>query len=396
MPAPQSTDHELLQLAEAFDTFNLVSTQLEASYSSLESRIAEMRRQLRAADALRRAETHSKQRLADRMRSVLEALPGAVVVLDGEGSVTDCNTAAREWLPGLDKGVRWSSLSESAFAAELSEQGDLVLRDGRHLTLTKRSLGAGRERILLFMDVTEQRRLDEVLARHRRLAMLGEMVATVAHQIRTPVTSALLYSSTAMQPGIDAAKRAGFIEKSIACLSDLEALIKDMLMFAGGYAATAESKVAVADVLRRVEDAVRPLVTADQALSVAIPKGEVFVRGNAEALASAIQNLVVNALQMSGPSASVWLSAAVEQAASGQLLIRIADNGPGIAEPDIERVFEPFFSRRANGTGLGLAVARSIVRAHQGDLTAANGTRGGAVFSVRLPLLADHALEAHR
>jgi two-component system sensor histidine kinase FlrB len=235
------------------------------------------------------------------------------------------------------------------------------------------------------MDVTDQRKLDEVLARHRRLAMLGEMVATVAHQIRTPVTSALLYSSTAIQPFIGEAKRTACIEKSIACLSDLEALIKDMLMYAGGYAATAESPIAVAQLLRKVEDAVRPLCSPGQTLSVAVPAGDIRVRGNAEALASAIQNLVVNALQMCGPQASVWLSGAVDAASSDTVQIRVADNGPGFAAADMARIFEPFFSRRPNGTGLGLAVARSIARAHQGELAAENGRDGGAVFKLRLP-----------
>jgi two-component system, sensor histidine kinase FlrB len=379
-----TSDKELRQLAEAFTTFSVVSTQLEASYLSLEQRMAELREQLRAAEARRRAETRSKHLLAARMQTVLEALPGAVVVLDEAGRVSESNSIARAWLGELRTGESWSDISARAFEPALSEHGDLLQKGGRRLVLTQQALADEAGRILLLTDVTEQRQLNEVIERHRRLAALGEMVATLAHQIRTPVTSALLYTSNAARADIDQARRMLLVEKASGCLHDLEKLINDMLLFAGGHAASGDTEFTVDALLERVEDAVRPQCRDRQSLAIGASPPGVSIRGNREALAGALQNIVINALQ-SGAS-HVDIGVAKEEKAIDVVEIRIDDDGPGIAPDDAEKIFEPFFTRRSGGTGLGLAVARSIVRAHQGEIRLRGTSEPGAHFLIRLPL----------
>jgi two-component system sensor histidine kinase FlrB len=411
MSVSVNSDRELQQLAEAFNTFNVVSSQLEASYSSLEHRMTELRAQLASAREQRRAVTADNAILEQRITGILDALPGGVVVIDKRGRVTNANRRARSWLPGLEPGVDWQQLSSAVFETEVSEHGDLVLRNGQRFIVTKEPASGG-EDIILFTDVTEQRQVDEVLARHRKLAGFGEMLATLAHQMRTPITAALLYASSAREQTRDAARRELLLGKAIGCLSDLETLISDMLTFARGNTARGEEFIDVAELLNEVEQSVEPLRAASQTLTFATPDSGVRVRGNPRVLASAIENLVVNALQCAGRSACVRVSAAVHDemrdrdygenavnpktsfaensvnvGSKRRVCIEVRDNGPGVPAGDERRIFEPFFSGRADGTGLGLAAARSIIRAHRGNLELVSSPETGACFTISLPLL---------
>lgn len=417
MSASPQSDRDLQQLAEAFDTFNLVSNQLENSYASLERRMAGLRAELATVREQRRVATADNVLLEQRISGILEALPGGVVVIDKDGRLVNANRRARSWLPGLEPGVDWSDISSVLFENAFSEHGDLVLRDGKRFIVTQER-GAGDEHIILLTDVTEQREVDEILARHNRLAGVGEMLATLAHQMRTPITAALLYLSNAQAQDEQNNQRSRLLENSASCLRDLEKLISDMLTFARGNTSRGEQLIDVADLLTEIEKTVSPLRSGSQALSIRLPGAQIQVRGNRRVLASAIENLIVNALQCAGDGADVRVSSAVQtvergtrspaeicrgsnttdarshfarssvNAASGRLVcIEVKDNGPGISSGDEDRIFEPFFSERPGGTGLGLSAARSIIRAHHGELTLHESGPGGACFRIQLPLL---------
>jgi two-component system sensor histidine kinase FlrB len=418
MSASLNTDTELQQLAEAFDTFNLVSSQLEASYSSLESRMTELRAELHSARAERRAANADNRVLEQRITGILDALPGGVVVIDRDGRVTNANPRAQRWLPGLEPGVTWTAICSELFEDEFSDHGDLVLRSGQRFIVTQEQV-AGSEHIILLTDVTEQRQVDEVLARHRRLAGFGDMLATLAHQMRTPITAALLYATNARSAACAPAQRDDLLEKATRCLRDLETLISDMLTFARGNSSHGERLIDIAELLSEVERTVIPLKGESQTLTVTLPDASVRVLGNPRVLASAIENLVVNAFQSAGRDAVVRVStqvvhgrnpqsgaasasdarrqfadSSVNKTARRVVCIEVQDNGPGVPKGDEDRIFEPFFSGRSDGTGLGLAAARSIIHAHGGSLVLSPEPEGGACFKVTLPMPDNDANDA--
>ena len=238
-------------------------------------------------------------------------------------------------------------------------------------------------------QTARDRQLASVLSRHERLAALGEMAATLAHQIRTPLSSALLYASNAANRGLAPARRDELLGRAIGCLNDLEQLVSDMLGFARGATAS-NAPVALADIALAVNNAAHALVRPGQHLNVVAPPENAVVCGSREALVGAVLNLVTNALQASGPSASVRLETVITGAAAE---LRITDNGPGVAPALQQRIFEPFFTTRPEGTGLGLAVVRSVAEAHGGEIRVESGDsssrdRRGACFVMRLPLAA--------
>jgi two-component system, sensor histidine kinase FlrB len=238
-------------------------------------------------------------------------------------------------------------------------------------------------------QTVRDRQLDSVLSRHERLAALGEMAATLAHQIRTPLSAAVLYASNAANAGLAPVRRDELLGRAIGCLNDLEQLVSDMLGFARGATAS-NAPVALTDIALAVTNAAHALLRPGQQLQIGTPPDNAVVCGNREALVGAVLNLVTNALQASGPSASVRLETLVDGAAAE---VRVTDNGPGVPAALRQRIFEPFFTTRAEGTGLGLAVVRSVAEAHGGEIRVesqdGSSREGhGARFILRLPLAA--------
>ncbi len=234
--------------------------------------------------------------------------------------------------------------------------------------------------------------LDVVLSRHQRLAALGEMAAMLAHQIRTPLSAALLYASNATNPVLAPARRDELLTSAIGSLHDLEQLVSDMLGFARGATAS-NAPVALAGLCAAVNRGAQALLRPGQELRIAVPSADAVVCGNRQALGSALLNIVTNGLQSAGAGATVELTARL----IGTLAeIRVTDNGPGVPPALRERIFEPFYTSRTDGTGLGLAVVKSVVEAHGGtvhvEAASARSTRakttGGACFVLRLPLAA--------
>lgn len=379
------SDQDIHALTEAFELFSEVSGKLDRSWRSLEEQVASLQAQLATARRERDAETERKSRLADRLRTVLETLPGGLVVLDEDQRVTESNRVAEHMFGEGLSGAAWDDVSGRAFRGRGGDQADYLLADGRRLQLAQRPIACDegrRGRVLLFTDVTEQRKIEELLDRHRRLASLGEMAAALAHQVRTPLSSALLYASNARRPELSEEYRIDLLDKSVRCLKDLEQLVSDMLRFARGEHYI-EQRFHVHELLAALGTAVAPVLGDHQQLTIDTPPGALSLAGNREALGGALINLVRNALQAAGDRARVRVTTEVN---SEKICLLVSDNGPGVDPAREEKIFEPFETSRSDGTGLGLAVVRSVARAHGGDAVLRTNTPDGATFEIWLPL----------
>jgi two-component system sensor histidine kinase FlrB len=369
-------------LTAAFAAFNDVSRQLAEAYQTLERESARLRRDLRQARARRAEESRRNAELAARLAALIEALPGGVLLIDAGGYIGQANSTARELLGEPLDNEPWSAVRDRAFRAGPIGQGELELASGRRVNVARRPLDTGSGYILLLTDITDSRRIEDLLARHRRLASMGEMAAALAHQIRTPLAAGLLYASNASRPELPGAQRDALLGKAITCLHDLERLIADMLQFARG-ATLAEQTFRLNELLDGVEDSLRPIVGPQQSLTVSRSATDANLSGNREALTGALINLGTNALHAAGETARVEISAHI---AGDQVDVRVSDNGPGVPVELRQRIFDPFFTSRADGTGLGLPVARSVARAHRGDVLLLAAAEGGTTFVLRLPL----------
>lgn len=387
----QQTTGRNRELEDAFNVFNRMSLQLESSYRDLEQQVAGLTAELAAARSERLRQLAEKERLANRLSRLLETLPGGVIVLDAQGIVQECNPAALTLLGEPLLGQLWRDVMQRACAAEYgADDNELKLANGRQITLSARALGTEPGQILLLTDVTEHRALQNLVNRQQRLSAMGEMAASLAHQIRTPLATALLYVSHLNRPQQTEADRVRVTDKIRTRLRHLEGMVNDMLVFARGGGSGAVEKVGIDSVLEELRQTLEPQLQALQAeLHIDNTVPGAVVNGSRAALVGALLNLANNALQACGNAARLTIN--VRSPQPGRLSVSVSDNGPGIDAAGIERIFEPFYTTRPDGTGLGLAVVRAVAEAHHGSVWVESPPGQGASFGLRLPCQASVA-----
>ncbi|NOY71502.1 MAG: PAS domain-containing protein [Gammaproteobacteria bacterium] len=374
------------QLTGAFNAFTQVSKQLVLAYTVLENQVGKLNAELNAARSERLIQLAEKERIACRLENLLTALPGGVVVIDGEGRVQECNPAAIALLGEPLLGELWLTVAKRTFDSDAVADIEVLLRNGRRINVTSSRLDSEPGQILLLQDITEQRALQHSLEHHRRLSSMGEMVASLAHQIRTPLSSALLYCTNLRRDDLDPAAQKKFAEKSIARLHQLNHIVNDMLGFAKG-GETQFEQVSLAQLVTDLKTSVAPLLAErGTQLSINDTAPEVTFTGNHQALLNAFQNLVINASQsrhIDDIDVHIMLETKVEQQT---VVFKISDDGPGIPATHIERIFEPFYTTRNTGTGLGLAVVRAVILSHHGIIEVESDKQQGAIFTLGIPL----------
>ena len=369
------------QLLEAFEQFGRLSEQLQQSYQELDERAAALTRELAAAKDERLKQLAEKEKLADRLEKLLTALPAGVVVIDETGQIKSANKAAEEFLEQSLAGKNWHHVMK--LAVQSSHQPDITLKNGRILNLTQTCLDSDEGEMILINDVSQQRMLQTMAARQNRLAAMGEMAAGLAHQLRTPLSSAVLYASHIGQPRINTALQQKAGEKIRTSLRYLEKLINDMLMYAkGGEFGDASFNVNQLLVSFKSRMEAR-LLQHNVCLTIDSQVGDCQLKGSQDALVSVLCNLAENAMEACEQNCRIELRAYLKDE---HLILAMHDNGPGLSEEQQLHIFEPFYSERQGGTGLGLAVAQSIAQAHKGDLLVKSRPGEGCTFFLCLSL----------
>ena len=235
----------------------------------------------------------------------------------------------------------------------------------------------------------EQLRLRESLVLSEKMSAIGTVAAGVAHEARNPLFGISSTVDALESTFPTRAELQPFIERLRQEVDRLGRLMSDLLQY-GKPSLFERGSVALVDVLTRAIAHCEPMAArADVVVHadfyrVAIPN----VLLERERMVRVFQNLLENAIEHSGKGSVVRVSASVGYAsAAAWVEVRVSDRGPGFSAADLPRVFEPFFTTRHRGTGLGLSIVERIVREHGGTVAAANGREGGAVVTVRLPVV---------
>ncbi len=364
------------RLTDAFRLFNELSANLTHSYQGLEERIAQLNRELAAARNERLHTLVEKEKLASRLQQILAALPAAVVVLNAQGMVVDCNNHAIDFLGEPLIGQFWSEVVGRSLQPVFESPHERQLRDGRKVNITHNVLGNHAEQVILLSDVSEIRSLQETLVQQKHLSAMGEMVAGLAHQVRTPLATAILYASQMGRPEIAEEKRLQFSAKILERLHYLERQVNDMLIFAkqGRMAMQGFSLNKLLAHLSEAGDSYAGQLEIDNLA------GDLELLGNQDALRGALLNLIDNAAEAGAQKIRVRVMAGV-----GNVDISVSDDGPGIPPEQRTKLFEPFCTTKSNGTGLGLAVVDSVARAHGGKVCCRSEPGNGTCFTVTLP-----------
>jgi signal transduction histidine kinase len=257
-------------------------------------------------------------------------------------------------------------------------------------------IGLLRERRGRLLAEVETRRRTAELAHVNRRATAGELSASIAHELNQPLGAILNNTETAMillnapSPNLEEIRETLHdIRRDDQRASEIIQRLRRLLR----GAVVEEHEIDLNNIVREVFGLLsHEAASRDVALHSRLAPEMLRASGDAIQLQQVILNVVVNAMECmagssNGPRRIVARTALVDE---HMLEISIADSGPGISSQDVTHIFEPFFSRKPNGMGMGLSIARTIVEAHRGVIWAENKPDRGAIFHIRLPAAGTH------
>lgn len=318
-------------------------------------------------------------------QQVIDVMPTGMIILDGNGIVVKLNQMAQQLLDEPILGQAWFDVIKRSFKPRADDWHEVSLKDGRRVKLEITALGNQPGQLIMITDLTETRLLQDKLGQLQRLSSLGRMVSKLAHQIRTPLSAAILYGANLSNKKLTESARDNFQNKLVSRLQDLEQQVNDMLLFAKSGKQAVVEPISINQLIEQAKQSIEPQITeADAKVNLHFCQQGCEILGNVTALSGAIQNLIHNSIAVIKSNAVIDISAYCKDEYA---YISVRDNGQGISAELADKIFEPFYTSRSQGTGLGLAVVKSVANAHQGEVRLLSQPGEGAHFCLKIPKL---------
>lgn len=338
-----------------------------------------------SADTQQVSQTEFEQlkQQATRLEHLLQVMPAGVVVVNGKGQVKQANALARSLLGEPLEGQMWRAIIARSFRPQADDGHEVSLHDGRKVKLSITPLVGEPGQLIVLTDLTETRMLQQRVSHMQRLSALGKTVASMVHQIRTPLSAAILYAANLKNKNLTPQAQERFCDKLQSRLHELESQVNDMLLFAKSGEQQVVQPLDVDALLGELAASSEDMLqdSNGQLIVEPCPLG-LTVLGNQPALIGALQNLIHNGIQMQ--QNSPWIHIQVQDN-DKNIAICVTDRGPGIEAGMERQIFEPFYTSKSQGTGLGLAVVNTVAKSHGGSASAHNTAQGGARFVLNIP-----------
>lgn len=338
---------------------------------------------------------------------VVASLPVGLIAMDKNGNIAFFNTAA-ERITGLDlsrargeapdvvlpydfRAVKASldrgeTIVEKEMACEFVEGTVVPVSVSASEIINEEGHFVGQ--LLIIRDLGEVRRLQDEIRRKEKLAAIGGLAAGVAHEIRNPLSSIkgiASYYRDKFEDGSEDKQMAGIMIEEV---DRLNRVISELLEFT--RPARLEPKPV--DINKLVEHSARLIQQEAKAKNIQVQlhpgPGSVEANVDPDRLTQCFLNVYLNALQAMENSGKLTITTAIRN--KTHVIIDIKDTGPGISADDVDKIFDPYFTTKPKGTGLGLAIVHKIIDAHQGQIKVRSTPGRGTVFSIVLPVTAEH------
>jgi PAS domain S-box-containing protein len=349
-----------------------------------------------------------------KIRRLVDANIIGILIIDLGGQIIEANDAflrmvgyAREDL--LSGRMRWTDLTPPEWRAGDAKRVDEVTlagtlqpfekeyfrKDGHRVPVlvgVARIEDTGNQAVAFVIDLSERKRAEVELVHANRVATMGQLTASIAHEVNQPIAALLTNAETAVrwlarQPP-DWEKAKPLIDRIIGDgkrAADIVSRIRDFSKKAPTRKEDLEINEAILEIMTLTRAAVSDHgVLVKMQLSDELPS----ILGDRIQLQQVILNLIMNAIEAMSEVAegSRELLISTSEAESGSVFVAVSDSGPGLPQTNLDRLFEAFYTTKASGLGMGLLICRSIVEAHGGRLWAAPDEPRGAVFCVMLPV----------
>ncbi|MCP4703198.1 MAG: PAS domain S-box protein [candidate division Zixibacteria bacterium] len=423
------------QFTETYSSFNKIINRLQRQYLSLKDTYTEQSEQLQTVNKSLQSMVGENRAVTEFLNSILNSLSSGVVAVNRSGKITHINPAAKKILGLADGRRQYYGLSceeiikpveNSAYSAGKTVKTGQAFENiekkietfqGNILTLSVSSsilqddsgeiVGA----VELFYDISKLKKMEEQITRMKTLASLGEMAASIAHEIRNPLVGISGFASLLARDLEDNSQQKDMAKKIVDGVNSINKTIQTLLEFARNQKVH-KSSLDLASYLGMVLENFYTEYNIDGSTNCIssdhVSQIRVSVDLDRQLFRQALYNLMKNGLDAGGEKAHVNIRCfeipiAQAQKNYGSLMelsgteslakIEIEDNGPGIPKRDLSKIFSPFYSTKENGTGLGLAIAWKIVKAHEGDISAKSTVGKGTKFTIVLPARSGKQME---
>lgn len=418
-------------LASAFKNFTSATHTLKNSYQILQHRIKELTEELRETNKTLTRKIIELKKLKMYLKNTLDSMMNGLVVIDLEGRITIFNKAAEDITGYRAKDVLGKNYREvfekenpeltcilqKSFEKEYSVIGEksFVFKGKKVFIEIFVNLLLNQERkkegfVVVFRDVSMLRHLQEEMRRKEKLAALGQMAATIAHEIRNPLSGIEGFAFLLRENiKVDETKRV-WIENIIKGARDLNVLVTELLDFSRPLKIRFQ-RIIMEEI---IEDALSFIKRKIQSEGNKICVKKEFFSNNVETMGDphllkrVFLNIAINALEAMGSKGELTVrlrkktfpsrnyhQMIIESSdgeytvagLSGEAVVEFIDTGCGIESENLEKIFLPFYTTKPRGAGLGLAVVQQIIQEHRGNIRVESQKGKGSTFILTLPLI---------
>ncbi|NIA14477.1 MAG: PAS domain S-box protein [Nitrospiraceae bacterium] len=376
------TGDDVKALADAFIQFTRSTQALEESHRLLQGQAKRLSEEL-AAKNRELALTN------DYLNYILESMSDGVIAIGTDGLVTKFNRSAGETL-GYTAAEVVGRPFDHVFGREFTIPSDsaameLRAKSGRSIPVTERDAPMSDRNqvrigyVKVFQDLTELEALRAQVRQMDRLAALGEMAATVAHEIRNPLGGIRGFAALLARDVPATDPRSRLVEKILVGTKSLDRVVNELLE----YTKPVDLELRPVACAELANAAIAYLELKDQPIKVSHDiSADLCVVADPGKMSQVLLNILINAVQSIEAEGTVSLSATAD---ARTVTVTVRDTGCGMTQEELDHAFSPFFSTKEKGTGLGLAVAAKIVEGHGGSIQAESEPDRGSTFSIRLP-----------
>ncbi len=418
---------EIDQFTESYSSFSKIINKIQRQYLSLKETYSRQGEELQSVNQALQLVASENQAVTELLDNILNALSSGVIAIDKSGKVTQINPAAREILGLLDDNSAFLSLEykhllqtleradspalESLSSGRIYDNVETRMKcpQGRNLTLSvstsplKNHTGEIIGAVELFHDISELKRMEEQLSRMKVLASLGEMAASIAHEIRNPLGGIGGFAGLLARDLSNDPQKKAMAEKIVSGVDNINRTIETLLDFAR-YEEIHKVSVNLPEFINKVvEEFWNEYGVEGRCERICCefsPTDSAQLQLDPHLFRRALFNLLKNGLESGDDNPRVIIRyerflSERNQLGPGRTVnpvepaniarIEIIDNGSGIPDSDLDKIFSPFFSTKQNGTGLGLSIAWKIIQGHGGEIRAESEMGRGTKFSIILP-----------
>jgi two-component system sensor histidine kinase FlrB len=369
-----SEKEDLKLLKKTFEDFIKTSSELQNSYEALKDRSG---------------------RLSLFLSNILDNIKSSILVIDNDDNIILWNNLSKEIFPvleGKDPPLDIKMIDENSFELSkfIKEKQDIIevevpTSNGSKWFEVQASdfINSNREKIgyiVLINDKTELKELQIRSLQEDRLRVMGELAAEVAHEIRNPLGSIELMVSLLQDDMDEESKQGGILKRIRSSVNNMNHTVTNILLYTKNIRLK-KSSFSISNLLEESKNMVM-MTIVKKGINLNVEKGEMKIIADFELLKQSIGNILLNAAESVDKNGNISIGFKVRR---NQIVIEIQDDGKGISKEVQDKIFNPFFTTKNTGTGLGLAMVKRIVEAHGGSINFTSNDKG-TLFNIIIPI----------